>query len=244
MISLKTTTMIIGSVLLSVILVITLFISSKTNPEPATAATITPIKQETTVAIDKKYTPLTGDQYVAYLKAEEERKAAEEAARVAAEQEAARKAEEEKKNKEAAERSRISTSSSSSSAYSSGSSNSDTSNSSNSGSTYSPPAGTPEPGSAKAYAAQQVANRGWGTDQYNCLVSLWQKESGWNQYALNKGSGAYGIPQSLPGNKMSSAGADWETNYETQINWGLGYISDRYGTPCSAWGHSQSTDWY
>lgn len=215
--------MIVGSAILSTILLFTLFILSGTTPKPATAAALTPIMQKTTVVTDKEYTPLTGDEYVAYLKAEEERKAVEEAARIAAEQEAARKAEEEKK---AAERERISTSSSSSSTYSP------------------PPAGTPEPGSAKAYAAQQVANKGWGTDQYDCLVALWQKESGWNHYALNKSSGAYGIPQSLPGSKMASAGSDWETNYETQINWGLGYISDRYGTPCAAWGHSQSTGWY
>lgn len=223
MISLKTTTMIVGSVILSTILIFTLFILSGSHTKPATVAAITPATQETTVVTDKEYDPLTGDEYVAYLKAEEERKAAEEAARIDAEQEAARKAEEEKKAQEAAERKRVTTSSS----------------------TYSPPpAGTPEPGSAKAYAAQQVANKGWGTDQYDCLVALWQKESGWNHYALNKSSGAYGIPQSLPGSKMASAGADWETNYETQINWGLGYISGRYGTPCAAWGHSQSTGWY
>lgn len=110
---------------------------------------------------------------------------------------------------------------------------------------YTPPAaGNPDPGSAKAYAQQAVAARGWGAENYNCLVSLWQKESGWNTFAMNKSSGAYGIPQSLPGSKMASAGADWQTNPNTQIEWGLGYISGRYGTPCGAWAHSQSHNWY
>ena len=67
------------------------------------------------------------------------------------------------------------------------------------------------------------------------------RESGWNVYADNPSSSAYGIPQALPGSKMASAGADWATNPVTQIRWGLGYIQDRYGSPCGAWGHSQST---
>jgi hypothetical protein len=73
---------------------------------------------------------------------------------------------------------------------------------------------------------------------------LWNKESGWRVNAYNSGSGAYGIPQALPGSKMASAGADWQTNAATQIKWGLGYIKGRYGTPCGAWGHSQSVGWY
>lgn len=85
---------------------------------------------------------------------------------------------------------------------------------------------------------------GWGNDQFVCLVNLWQKESGWQVNAENRSSGAYGIPQSLPGSKMGSVGADWRTNAQTQIEWGLGYIRGRYGTPCGAWGHSQSTGWY
>jgi len=107
-----------------------------------------------------------------------------------------------------------------------------------------PPAAVPDPGSAKAYAYDAIAARGWGEDQYNCLVSLWQKESGWNVAAMNKSSGAYGIPQSLPGSKMGSAGSDWETNAGTQIEWGLGYITDRYGSPCGAWAKSQASGWY
>lgn len=93
---------------------------------------------------------------------------------------------------------------------------------------------------ARALAADQY---GWGDDQFSCLSSLWQKESGWNYQAYNP-SGATGIPQALPGSKMASAGSDWQTNAATQIAWGLGYISSVYGTPCSAWGHSQAMNWY
>ena len=85
---------------------------------------------------------------------------------------------------------------------------------------------------------------GWGDDQFGCLVDLWNKESGWNVYAQNPSSGAYGIPQALPGSKMGTAGADWQTNAATQIKWGLGYIAGRYGNPCGAWSHSVSVGWY
>jgi hypothetical protein len=97
---------------------------------------------------------------------------------------------------------------------------------------------------AQAIARTMIAGYGWGDDQFACLVSLWQKESGWNTLAHNRSSGAYGIPQALPGSKMATAGADWQTNAATQISWGLGYISGRYGTPCGAWSHSQSVGWY
>ncbi|WP_106814929.1 aggregation-promoting factor C-terminal-like domain-containing protein [Microbacterium timonense] len=104
-------------------------------------------------------------------------------------------------------------------------------------------ANTPE--GAKATARQLAASQyGWGDGQFSCLQSLWNKESGWNYQAYNAGSGATGIPQSLPGNKMASAGADWQTNAATQIRWGLDYIARAYGTPCAAWGHSQATNWY
>lgn len=104
-------------------------------------------------------------------------------------------------------------------------------------------ANTPE--GAKA-AARQIATDeyGWGGDQFSCLSSLWQKESGWNYQAYNASSGATGIPQALPGSKMASAGADWQSNAITQIHWGLDYIQRAYGSPCSAWGHSQSVNWY
>ncbi|MBT2485326.1 phospholipase [Microbacterium sp. ISL-108] len=98
---------------------------------------------------------------------------------------------------------------------------------------------------AKATAQQLMSSRyGWGGDQFSCLDSLWTKESGWNYQAYNDDGGATGIPQALPGSKMAAAGADWQTNAATQIAWGLGYISDVYGTPCSAWGHSQAMNWY
>jgi hypothetical protein len=107
-----------------------------------------------------------------------------------------------------------------------------------------PAAGTPDPGSAKAIALAALKKRGWGTSEYNCLVALWEKESHWNVYAFNAGSGAYGIPQAVPGNKMATAGADWKTNPATQISWGLSYIQGRYVTPCGAWSHSQAKGWY
>lgn len=103
-------------------------------------------------------------------------------------------------------------------------------------------ANTPE--GAKATARAMAASEyGWGDGEFSCLESLWNKESGWNYKAYNP-SGATGIPQSLPGDKMASAGADWRTNATTQIAWGLGYIDSVYGSPCSAWGHSQATNWY
>lgn len=112
------------------------------------------------------------------------------------------------------------------------------------GSGWRPPFVTPDPGTAQAIAYDMVKARGWGDDQFACLVALWKKESGWRVNAYNAGSGAYGIPQALPGSKMASAGADWETNPATQISWGLGYVGGRYGTPCGAWDHSQRTGWY
>lgn len=89
-----------------------------------------------------------------------------------------------------------------------------------------------------------LLQRGFSISQFSCLNKLWTKESGWNHKAKNRSSGAYGIPQALPANKMSSAGSDWRTNPVTQIQWGLGYIKRRYGSPCSAWSHSQRTNWY
>lgn len=99
-------------------------------------------------------------------------------------------------------------------------------------------------GSPQKVARQMAANRGWGSGQFSCLKALWNRESGWNYRAKNPSSGAYGIPQALPGSKMRSAGADWRSNPVTQIRWGLGYIAGRYGTPCGAWSHSESAGWY
>ncbi|MFY1700453.1 lytic transglycosylase domain-containing protein [Micromonospora sp. WMMA1923] len=89
-----------------------------------------------------------------------------------------------------------------------------------------------------------MVQAGFGMDQFPCLNKLWNKESGWNHKARNPSSGAYGIPQSYPGNKMASAGSDWQTNPVTQIKWGLGYIEGRYGSPCKAWQQSQNTGSY
>jgi murein DD-endopeptidase MepM/ murein hydrolase activator NlpD len=96
----------------------------------------------------------------------------------------------------------------------------------------------------KAVARLLVAQQGWSSSQFSCLESLWERESGWNYKARNPSSGAFGIPQALPGPKMAKAGSDWRTNPVTQIRWGLDYIADRYGTPCGAWGHSESAGWY
>lgn len=103
-----------------------------------------------------------------------------------------------------------------------------------------------DPAAAQAYARSALGSYGWGDDQFSCLVSLWTQESGWRANALNASSGAYGIPQSLPAEKMSAAGADWRTNANTQINWGLAYIKSAYGSPCGAWGHEMSVNphWY
>ncbi|MCU0266151.1 MAG: lytic transglycosylase domain-containing protein [Actinomycetia bacterium] len=98
-------------------------------------------------------------------------------------------------------------------------------------------------GSARAIGKSLAASRGWTGQQWVCLDNLFTRESGWRTSASN-GSGAYGIPQALPGSKMSAFGSDWRTNPTTQIRWGLSYISGRYGTPCAAWNHFQSRRWY
>ncbi len=85
---------------------------------------------------------------------------------------------------------------------------------------------------------------GFSSDQFSCLDSLWVGESGWRTDADNPTSSAYGIPQALPGSKMASAGPDWETNPATQIKWGLGYIQDRYGSPCGALSFKSGNGWY
>jgi murein DD-endopeptidase MepM/ murein hydrolase activator NlpD len=96
----------------------------------------------------------------------------------------------------------------------------------------------------KAIGYRLMIQHGFSADQWPALESLWNKESGWNHRADNPSSSAYGIPQALPGSKMSSAGGDWRTNPATQIKWGLDYIAGRYGTPRAAWAHSQATGWY
>jgi len=109
------------------------------------------------------------------------------------------------------------------------------------------PSSAPAPapaGSPQQIAMGMLGSYGWSSSQFSCLDSLWNQESGWNVYASNPSSGAYGIPQALPGSKMSSAGADWQTDAATQIRWGLGYIQGTYGSPCGAWAHEQADGWY
>ncbi|WP_033340773.1 aggregation-promoting factor C-terminal-like domain-containing protein [Catenuloplanes japonicus] len=106
------------------------------------------------------------------------------------------------------------------------------------------PASCSEFSGNRATGCAILLDSGFGIDQFPCLNKLWTKESNWSHTALNSSSGAFGIPQALPGGKMASAGSDWETNPATQIEWGLGYIKGRYGTPCEAWAHSQSVGWY
>lgn len=101
-----------------------------------------------------------------------------------------------------------------------------------------------DPAGAQAYAAGQLGNYGWGQDQFPCLYRLWMQESSWRADALNPDSDAYGIPQALPADKMAAAGPDWRTNGDTQIDWGLSYIQDRYGSPCGAWAHEVANNWY
>jgi hypothetical protein len=105
-----------------------------------------------------------------------------------------------------------------------------------------PPA---DPTAAEQTAESMLASYGWsGSTQWDCLYDLWEQESGWNVYAENAESGAYGIPQALPGDKMASAGANWQTSAATQITWGLGYIKSVYGTPCGAWQNEEEYGYY
>ena len=113
------------------------------------------------------------------------------------------------------------------------------------------PLETPQPrpadidaGSNRALGYRLMIEFGFAADQWPALDALWQRESGWNHLAENPSSGAYGIPQSLPASKMAVVGADYRTNPETQIRWGLAYIGARYGNPDGAWAHSEAHNWY
>ncbi|MBT8160188.1 hypothetical protein KKI43_06990 [Arthrobacter sp. GN70] len=101
-----------------------------------------------------------------------------------------------------------------------------------------------DPAGAQQYASSRLGAYGWGQDQMQCLFRLWTQESSWMTDATNPSSGAYGVAQALPADKYYSAGSDWLTNYRTQIDWGLGYIRDRYGSPCNAWQHEMGFNWY
>ncbi|TQF03637.1 lytic transglycosylase domain-containing protein [Kitasatospora acidiphila] len=113
-------------------------------------------------------------------------------------------------------------------------------NTSDSSSTDSAPATSYSPGSVQALAASIVGD----STQFQCFSNIVTRESGWNYTAVNPSSGSYGLVQALPGSKMASAGADWRTNPATQIKWGLGYMNDRYGSPCGAWSFWQAHSWY
>jgi hypothetical protein len=108
----------------------------------------------------------------------------------------------------------------------------------------------PIPGSCKEFSGSRaigctlMLDKGFGIEEFPCLNQLWNKESGWNYRAENRSSGAYGIPQSLPGSKMASVAADWRTNPATQIKWGLRYVKGRYQTPCGAWSYFQANHSY
>ena len=112
------------------------------------------------------------------------------------------------------------------------------------------PTPTPEPVqpmSNREIGQQMASDKGWTGDQWLCLEKLWTNESNWQHTAANyQGSGAYGIAQALPAEKMASYGEDYLTNPRTQIAWGLDYIQNRYQTPCGAlsfW-NSKYPHWY
>ena len=106
------------------------------------------------------------------------------------------------------------------------------------------PVAVDDPAGAQAYAAAQLPVHGWAPSEMQCLQKLWTRESDWKTTATNPSSGAYGVVQSLPAEKMASAGADYRTNYRTQINWGLKYVQDRYGSPCGALNFHYANNWY
>jgi len=92
-------------------------------------------------------------------------------------------------------------------------------------------------------ACNLLPSFGFSTSEMWALVPMWDRESGWSTGAANP-SGAYGIPQALPGSKMAAYGSDWQTNPATQIRWGLSYIKSRYGSPSAAWSFWQANGWY
>ncbi len=103
----------------------------------------------------------------------------------------------------------------------------------------------PDPNTAQSIAYNMMASFGFSPQTYfGCLLDLWNRESGWVYDAENPTSGAYGIPQALPGSKMASAGSDWQTDPATQIRWGLGYIKEIYGNPCNAWAFEEANGYY
>ncbi len=123
-------------------------------------------------------------------------------------------------------------------------SNTSTSSETSGGTSVATLAAPADPSAAQMTAKSMLASFGFSSSQWSCLYSLWEQESTWNVYAENPTSDAYGIPQSLPGDKMASAGPDWQTDAATQITWGLGYIKQVYGTPCAAWQNEVDRGYY
>jgi hypothetical protein len=103
---------------------------------------------------------------------------------------------------------------------------------------------TVDPTDPQDIAKGMLSHYGWSADQFSCLNEIYMRESRWNPSAANPYSGAYGIPQALPGDKMAAYGSDWQTNPATQLAWGLSYIRDRYGSPCGAWSFWESHNYY
>nr|WP_307821808.1 transglycosylase SLT domain-containing protein [Streptomyces coffeae] len=102
----------------------------------------------------------------------------------------------------------------------------------------------PQKASYTIAETQAMARQMMAGDQFQCFSNIVDHESGWNYKATNASSGAYGLVQALPGSKMASAGADWQTNPATQIKWGLNYMNERYDSPCGAWDFWQANHWY
>ncbi|WP_149828533.1 transglycosylase SLT domain-containing protein [Streptomyces tailanensis] len=106
-------------------------------------------------------------------------------------------------------------------------------------------AAAPAQAASEASQAQSIAKKMIGNSaQYSCFAKIVDHESDWDVNATNASSGAYGLVQALPGSKMASAGSDWKTNATTQIEWGLDYMKERYGSPCGAWNFWQANNWY
>ena len=102
----------------------------------------------------------------------------------------------------------------------------------------------PLTGDPRTIAHAMLLRQGYSEGEWSCLDALWARESSWNTYASNAGSGAYGIPQALPAEKMASFGSDYRTNPITQISWGLWYIRASYGSPCGALSHENAYGYY
>jgi hypothetical protein len=101
------------------------------------------------------------------------------------------------------------------------------------------------PVGAKVVARQIMKSEyNWGSYQFECLNRLWTKESHWNYQAHNYKSGAHGIAQALPANRMEIISSDWRKNPVTQMRWGLRYIEIRYENPCKAWAKFKRSRYY